>query len=652
MMGVGVLGPVEVDGATALEPRDRMAFGVLVVRHGETVSPDQFADALWADNPPSSWPKQVQICVGRLRKVLGPDAIVTTAGGYRLTLEDDELDVCRFERLVERARELTAVGEHDRAAATYRRALALWRGPPLDDLDGWSPGQSEVARLQELRRAVEEEWLAARLDAGEQREVAALAEGLVNEEPLRERRWAILALAQYRCARQVDSLRSIARARRVLGELGIDPGSELVELEAAILRQDPALSIVPEAAAASAVCPYKGLAPYDEDDTDGFFGRDAEIRACIERLRATPLLVVAGPSGCGKSSLVRAGVVPALRRHGTDVVVFSPGSDPAAALAETASASDDAAWVVDQFEELFTLTQSLDVQRAFCAALADRARGHVPVVIVIRSDHLGGFSIDGDIGELVERGLHLVSTLSGDGLRDAIEQPARAAGLRLEPGLVDLLVRDCEGEPGALPLLSHALAETWRRRDGTTLTVEGYESSGGIRVAVARSADRLYDSLPADQRDALRSILLRLVTPTLDGDPVRCRVASRSILGDPSRDRVVGLLVPCPAGHHRARHLRDRPRGAGPSVAPPPVVARRRRRRPAGPSSPRQRSRWVGLAWPPGHRALSRRPAGNGARVARPHFEPRPDRNRDGVPRRISRVRRIRAAEPGCGRRA
>ena len=76
--------------------------------------------------------------------------------------------------------------------------------------------------------------------------------GLVNEEPLRERRWAILALAQYRCARQVDALRSIARARRVLGELGIDPGSELVELEAAILRQDPALSIVPEAAAASA----------------------------------------------------------------------------------------------------------------------------------------------------------------------------------------------------------------------------------------------------------------------------------------------------------------------------------------------------------------------------------------------------------------
>ena len=629
-----------------------MALGVLVVRHGETVSPDQFADALWADDPPSSWPKQVQICVGRLRKVLGPEAIATTTGGYRLTLEDDELDLCRFERLVERARELTAVGEHDRAAATYRRALALWRGPPLDDLDGWSPGQSEVARLQELRRAIEEEWLAARLDAGEQREVAALAEGLVNEEPLRERRWAILALAQYRCARQVDSLRSIARARRVLGELGIDPGSELVELEAAILRQDPALSIVPEAAAASAACPYKGLAPYDEDDTDGFFGRDAEIRACIERLRATPLLVVAGPSGCGKSSLVRAGVVPALRRHGTDVVVFSPGSDPAAALAETAASSDDAAWVVDQFEELFTLTQSLDVQRSFCGALVDRARRGVLVVIVIRSDHLGGFSIDGELGELVERGLHLVSTLSGDGLRDAIEQPARAAGLRLEPGLVDLLVRDCEGEPGALPLLSHALAETWRRRDGTTLTVEGYESSGGIRVAVARSADRLYDSLPADQRQALRSILLRLVTPTLDGDPVRCRVASRSILGDPSRDRVVGLLV-------RARLVtteRDTFEIAHEALAR---------------AWPRLRS-WLDddvagqrvlrhlVSAADGWDSLGRPDTElyRGARLEtalewRDHTSsPVLTDDRDGVPRRIGRVRRIRAANPGGGRRA
>jgi hypothetical protein len=128
-------------------------------------------------------------------------------------------------------------------------------------------------------------------------------------------------------------------------------------------------------------------------------------------------------------------------------------------------------------------------------------------------------------------------------LREAIEKPAAFAGLRLEPGLVDVLVRDCEGEPGALPLLSHALAETWRRRDGHVLTVEGYRATGGIRGAVARSADRLYDSLPPEERAMVRSVLLRLVTTSPGGDPVRTPVPSRNLLGDPDRERVVALLV-------------------------------------------------------------------------------------------------------------
>ena len=117
------------------------------------------------------------------------------------------------------------------------------------------------------------------------------------------------------------------------------------------------------------------------------------------------------------------------------------------------------------------------------------------------------------------------------------------AGLRLEHGLVDLLVRDCEGEPGGLPLLSHALAETWRRRDGQTLTVAGYRDSGGIRGAVARSADRLYDGLSAGERASLRSVLLRLVSPTPDGDAVRYRVPSRALLGEPGREHVISLMV-------------------------------------------------------------------------------------------------------------
>ena len=361
-VGVSVLGPVEVDGDSSLEPRDRAVLAVLAIRRGQVVSPAQFADALWGDSPPGSWPKQVQICIGRLRRVLGSAAIETTAGGYRLTLDDDDIDVRRFESLVERARVLRASGEPDRAAATLGRGLALWRGSPLEQLDGWLPAESEVARLEELRRTAEEDWLDARLDAGDHHRVAAEAEAMVNAEPLRERRWASLALAQYRCARQADALRSLTRARHVLVEqIGLSPGPELTELEAAILRQDPALGSVAESTAVSRDCPYKGLAPFDEHDADSFFGRDDEIAACVERLRTHPFLVVAGPSGCGKSSLVRAGLVPVLRDRGREVLVVVPGSDPGATATVIRATTAATVVVVDQFEELFELGHPPDM---------------------------------------------------------------------------------------------------------------------------------------------------------------------------------------------------------------------------------------------------------------------------------------------------
>ena len=139
--------------------------------------------------------------------------------------------------------------------------------------------------------------------------------------------------------------------------------------------------------------------------------------------------------------------------------------------------------------------------------------------MAVRSDHVGGLGTEPGFSRLAERGLHLVTPLAGDALRESIEQPAELAGLRLEHGLVELLVRDCEGEPGGLPLLSHALAETWRRRDGNVLTVEGYRATGGIRGAVARSADRLYDTLPGEAASG------PAFGPAAAGDPVPRRRA-------------------------------------------------------------------------------------------------------------------------------
>ncbi len=374
--------------------------------------------------------------------------------------------------------------------------------------------------------------------------MAVEAEALVAEEPWRERRWAILALARYRCGRQADALESIRIARRTLAEqLGLDPSAELAALELSILRQDPALAAPPEPASVDEACPYKGLVPYVEGDAEGFFGRDADVAACLERLRTRSLVVLAGPSGCGKSSLLRAGISPALQQRGRVPVLMTPAPDPAAAWTAAVSSVDPTSPVlIDQFEELFALGSAPEVVRSFLADVVERARSG-PVVIAVRSDHLGSLAVDAELSRLAERGLHLVNPLAGDALREAIEQPALRAGLHLESGLVDVLLRDSEGEPGALPLLSHALVETWKRREGNVLTVDGYRETGGIRGAVARSADRLYDNLDREQRVMVRSVLLRLVAPSLDGDPVRCRVPSRVLLGDPGRERVVALLV-------------------------------------------------------------------------------------------------------------
>ena len=542
---VDLLGPLEVGDGVVLEPRDRIALSVLLVQRNQLVTSEQLADALWADRPPSSWAKQVQICISRLRKALGHDTIATLANGYRLVIDESHLDSWQFEQLITRGHELMAGGEPDRAVVSYARALALWRGHPLEELDGWAAGQIEVVRLEELRLSTQEDWLDARLAAGDHRQVAIDALALAAESPLRERRWRLLALAQYRSARQADALRSLATARRILrDELGIEPGADLVALEAAILRQDSELDVRVVAPLVSAACPYKGLTPYDVVDHDQFFGRDAEVSLALDRLRTSPLLVLAGPSGSGKSSLARAGLAPMLAASGRHVVTMFPGRDPERALSEAITPDiSESVVIVDQFEEMFALGVPTPEVRAFCARLARYATETAPVILVVRSDHLGDLAMAPELSRLAEQGLHLVTPLAGAELREAIEQPAQRAGLRVERGLVELLERDTEGEPGALPLLSHALAETWLRRDGPVLTIEGYQATGGIRGAVANSADRLYDSLSIGERSVLRSLLLRMVSPSIDGPPMRCRVPRRNMTGDPDRDRVVALLV-------------------------------------------------------------------------------------------------------------
>ena len=328
--GIGVLGPLTVDGNSAgLAPRDRVVLAALAMHPGEVISAERLADALWGEQPPTTWKKVVPGCVMRLRRALGAEAIETVADGYRLVVPGDEVDARRFERLVGRAHELLTLGEPERAAHLAGEALGLWRGRALDDLDGWDAGQIEAARLEELRRDAEELHIDAALKAGRYRDVLGEAQVRVAEAPLRERRWALLATAQYQAGRQGEALRTLHRARTVLAtELGVDPGPELVALEQAVLRQDPTLAAHELGPEPTAVCPYPGLVAYEMGDADGFFGRDADVAECLRRLATAGVLAVVGPSGSGKSSLVRAGVAAALVRDHHRVVIVTPGRAP------------------------------------------------------------------------------------------------------------------------------------------------------------------------------------------------------------------------------------------------------------------------------------------------------------------------------------
>jgi DNA-binding SARP family transcriptional activator/WD40 repeat protein len=543
---IQLLGPTQVGAPGPLSPRDRAILSALCVTPGSVVPAASLADALWGPAPPKSASKVVQGSIMRLRRLLGPAAIQTTAGGYRVVLPDGALDTVEFERLVARGRTFLAAREPQRAITAFREALSLWRGDPYAELASWDPAVAHAARLLDVRRTVEEDLVAAQLDAGRADEAAADARPLVAREPFRERRWALLATALYRTGRQGEALEVLRRARRTLrDELGLDPGPDLVHLEARILRQDPALLDIPDRlGGTAATCPYRGLRPFDAEDADFFFGRSAVVAEAVRRLAEFPLLLVLGPSGSGKSSLVRAGILPALARQGHPARVLTPGSDPLAALsAAVAALRPREVLVVDQLEELFADGARARVTAGFLRRLAELVDADVPVVATLRADFLGSLAESAELSRQAERGLLLLTGLTEAELREAIEGPARLVGLVLEPGLVDVLVQDVAGAPGGLPLLSHALAETWELREGTVMTVDGYRATGGIRSAVARSAEGLYESLSAPDRQVLRSVLQRLVTPTPSGDPVAARVPTRVFTGSADAPRLLDLLV-------------------------------------------------------------------------------------------------------------
>lgn len=340
--------------------------------------------------------------------------------------------------------------------------------------------------------------------------------------------------------------------------------------------------------------PFKGLRHFDEADRHLFFGRERLVASLAGRLiGGEAFLAVIGASGSGKSSLVRAGIVPALTASEASSVqdlapagvrwrsaIFTPsarplqalaaavtppgGGDAAQALADSLAtepaalsgflrsqlaaaaqpgqpAPADGHWLiaVDQFEELFTLCRSAAEQRAFVDALlaaADSA-GDAPatVVIALRADFYAQCGQHPALRQALAAHQEFIGPMSAEELRRAIEAPGLQGGWEFEPGIVDLILRDAGDEPGALPLLSHALLETWLRRRGRVLTLQAYAETGGVHGAIARTAEAVYHHrLTPEQQPLMRSILLRLTELGDEGLDTRRRATLQELASSPA----------------------------------------------------------------------------------------------------------------------
>jgi WD40 repeat protein len=371
------------------------------------------------------------------------------------------------------------------------------------------------------------------------------------------------ATAKVPSARYTDALEFVAAMQAALGDHAVAVGAERPGNVAA--PPTLILDLLPSDN------PYRGLRPFAEADAAHFFGREAFVQRLLTRMgesgELARFLAVIGPSGSGKSSLVCAGLLPALRSGGLRgseqwyLVDLLPGADPigelAAALRRVAPAGieredlravlqadargllratrlvlppgpeTELVLLIDQFEELFTLCPDPAIRAhvldsLVIAALDERSR--VRIVMTLRADFIDRPLQYVDFGELLTRRSELVAPLTPDELERAVVGPAQRAGLALEDGLVAAIVADVGDQPGALPLLQHALSELFTRRAGRVLSRTSYTQIGGVSGALAQSADACYHTLDPEGQAVARRVLLALVSPGDGVEDTRRRI--------------------------------------------------------------------------------------------------------------------------------
>ncbi|MEV4566028.1 BTAD domain-containing putative transcriptional regulator [Nonomuraea sp. NPDC049419] len=556
MTRFGILGQLDVvrAGRRIAVPaaKQRIALATLLLDANQYVSSDRLIGHMWPGSAPANAQAALHTHIARLRHTLdcdGEQLIQTRQQGYLIRLETDQLDLTRFRDLVSRAGDAARSADPGEAAL-LREALDLWRGPALADIPAESLRHDHAARLDEERLRTLERWLELALQAGRHEEVVPELIAATTAQPHRERLWAQLMLALYRCGRQAEALRAYQTVADLLrDELGVDPGDELRRLHQAILTTDPAL--VPRPAAEE---PPPGLRPRQlPTDIAAFTGRDDQLRALDGLLpvtggRATGpvrIAVITGTAGVGKTALAVHWAHLA-HEHFPDGQLYvdlrgfasGPSLDPATAL-ETLllGLNVPVERIPTELDARSALLRSALAQRRMLLVLdnardAGQVRPLLPgsdcVVLITSRDQLRALSVHGDT-------VHLpLAVMSPEESTNLLASVLGAGRVRAEPEATAELARLCAHLPLALRIAAANLAvdhyqsvagyvaELRARGPLTTLRIEGDE-----QTAIRATLNLSYAALPGSARAAFR--LLGLVpgpdfTPeaaaALSGTPV------------------------------------------------------------------------------------------------------------------------------------
>ena len=500
-----ILGPLEagVDGGVVQlgGPRQRAVLAILLAQANEVVPVERLIDGVWDEEPPDTAANLLQGYVSQLRKLLGKETIHTRGRGYVAVVPDGALDLHRFERHAAAAMTERAEGRPDEAAAEMGHALALWRGPALSDLAELPAIRPIAARLDDLRLTALERRLELDLDGGRHAEAAAELEVLVADHPLRERLRALRMLALYRCGRQADALEAFREARATLvEELGIEPGAELKELEAAILRHDSALApaaaqaAAPEAAGRRTVV-AGALAP-----------TAVQLLAAIgEPLCTQPgrelVLAATAASGealqelSGRLREARAGLIErGVAARAAAFTSMTPGAD----LARLAAEQDADLLLVDapdgllEDARLLTLLDDAPCDVAVLAGSGPLRDGPLLVPFSGAEHDWAAVELAAWLAQVTGRTVQLAGATTGPGGRDASRLLAsaslalqRALGVHADPVLVEPSPEALLGVAGDAGLVLVGMTERWRR-DGLGRTRTALATSGGPTLLVRR----------------------------------------------------------------------------------------------------------------------------------------------------------------------